>query len=113
MGTNDPRQPAYDAVYREIQREGHIAALNAFAWRCVHAALNAANVGIPVDPQTGQRFADEPTGLIDNVEIDPEELERLKAYWRKQQWNPQTATALLLGAEIEPPRSASPPRSDG
>ncbi len=48
------RQAAYDAVYPIIRSNPASAISNAYIWRCVHAALNAANVGTPVDPQTGQ-----------------------------------------------------------
>lgn len=99
MNPNDPRQPAYDAVFEEIRRQGHDAAINAFAWRCVNAALNAANVGIPVDPRTGQRFADEPRGLIEDVEISDEELQQFKDRWNHP--HPQTIFALWFGAEVD------------
>lgn len=55
---SDPRQPAYEAVYRLIRSRDPGAAFNAFTWRCVHAALNAANVGSPVDPQTGSKVTE-------------------------------------------------------
>jgi hypothetical protein len=98
--TSDPRQLAYDAVFEEIRKCGSAAAISAFTWRCVHAALNAANVGEPVDPQSGQRFADKPTRLID-AEVDPEEFEAFKARWREQHQDPQAVMARWLGAEVE------------
>ena len=42
--TPSPRQPAYDAVYPLIRAEGRDAWVNAFVWRCVEAALDAAGV---------------------------------------------------------------------
>lgn len=41
LGKLDPRQSAYDAVYREIRRHDYDAAINSFAWRCAHAALES------------------------------------------------------------------------
>jgi hypothetical protein len=45
-------------VFGEIRKCGSAAASNAFAWRCVHTALNAAKVGEPVDPQSGLEMVD-------------------------------------------------------
>lgn len=38
---HDARQAAYSAVLVEIHGSGYPAHINAYAWRCVHSALDA------------------------------------------------------------------------
>lgn len=56
MSAPDPRQPAYDAVYAYLRDNRLPTRVTAHVWRAVHAALNAAEVGHPVDPETGVKL---------------------------------------------------------
>ena len=55
--TEDPRQPAYDAVFAFIREQPHdflpatVVARNALIWRAVHAALDA--MGVPKSEKEG------------------------------------------------------------
>lgn len=57
---SDPRQPAYDAVFRVIRKHSTDVHANAFAWRCVEAALSA------MEPYWGTQAPEEPDRPVED-----------------------------------------------
>lgn len=60
MSDLDPRQPAYDAVFRVIRKHSTDVHANAFAWRCVEAALSA------MEPYWGTQTPEDPDRPVED-----------------------------------------------